>query len=101
MQIKKEAPMEPYPKLVRSLVVQQLTQSGWVDVIRFPLATPEDATPEQIQKSIEAISQLIYNSEKAHMSIQGIFVSFTGLENGTTIRVCASYTPAEEPFTVP
>jgi len=83
--------LSPYKTLVRSIVVQQLTQSGWVELIRMPIENPEEATPGQIQSTIEFLHNMIYKSEKVELSIQGNQVCIRGLDKTTaTFRVCAS-----------
>jgi hypothetical protein len=83
--------LSPYKTLVRSIVVQQLTQSGWVDLIRMPIENPEKATPVQIQSTIEYLHKMIYKSEKVELSVQGNQLCIRGLDSTTsTFRVCAS-----------
>jgi len=94
----------PYKKLVRSIVVQQLTQSGWVEIIRIPIANPEKNTPDNIQHVIDNLQDSFYTADKIYLSAQGISMCVKGISKdsygGGTFRVCASYTPATEPFTV-
>ncbi len=93
--------LESYTEMIRSIVVQQLTQSGWVELIRMPIESPEDATPDQIQTSIEAIHTMIYRAEKLELSIQGVQLCLRNLDEGTvTFRVCASSKGTEGPVLV-
>jgi hypothetical protein len=87
--------LEPYKDLVRSIVVQQLTQSGWVDLISIPIANPEKLTPEQIQKAIESAHQFFYKADKIELSVQGVQLCVRGVDQGGTFRVCASYKNTE------
>jgi len=91
----------PYEKPVKCLVVQQLTQVGWVDLIRLPVEQNEKAKdPEKVQSSIEKLNDMFYKMDRMYLSIQGMQVCVQGMERGGTFRVCASYTPAPFPFTV-
>lgn len=92
---------EPYHKEVKSIVIQQLTQSGWVDLIRMPIGDSKSATPIGVQRTIEYIQSLFYKADKVELAIQGSSIAVRGISNGGTFRVCASYTAPEEPFTVP
>lgn len=91
---------DDYPSPVRSIVVQQLIQTGWITIVRMPVVDNEKNTPENVQKTIETIKDFFYKGGKAELSIQGCSVSIRGLDEvGGTFRVCASTVPASEPFT--
>ena len=82
---------EPYKTLVRSIVFQELTQSGWVELIRIQIEHPEKATPEDIQKTLEDVHKMFYRSDKLELSSQGIQLCIRGLDQGgRTFRICAS-----------
>jgi len=91
----------PYEKPVQCLVVQQLTQVGWVDLIRLPVEQNEKAKdPEKVQSSIEKLNDMFYKMDRVYLSIQGMQVCVQGIERGGTFRVCASYTPTPLPFII-
>jgi len=82
---------EPYKEMVRSIVVQELTQSGWVELLRIPIEHPEKATADDIQSTLEAVHKMFYKADKLELSVQGIQLCIRGLsEGGRTFRICAS-----------
>jgi hypothetical protein len=87
-----------YRSPVKSFVVQQLTQSGWVELIRIPIGN-DQATPQQIQEALEQLQSLLYDNNKIHLSVQGAAVCVRAIDdNGGTFRVSVSCTPVEEPY---
>lgn len=90
---------EPYSKLVRSIIVQELKDHGWIELIVFPIDTSEKASPEEIQATIEEVHKLFYEADKLELSIQGQQLCVRGLKS-KTFRICASYTDSNCPFTI-
>jgi hypothetical protein len=80
---------EPYKETIRSIVIAELTQSGWVDLIRIPLDDPHKATPESIQEAIEQLRDMIFKNDKIYMDVQGEAVCVKGMERGKTLKVYA------------
>lgn len=92
---------KPYPSIVRSIVIQELKECGWVELIRIPIGNPQDATPEGIQKAIESLENLFYESDKVELSVQGVQICIRGIEvTGRTFRIAASVEPIDEPMLV-
>ena len=73
----------PYRKLIKSIVISMMTQSGWVECIRIPIADPEKVTPDGLQEVIEEVHNLFYKGNKVELSVQGVSVAFRGVENNT------------------
>ena len=78
-----------YEKQIKFVAIDQLTQSGWVDLIRIPIDNPDSVTADQIQTSIENMSDVFYKSKDVHLSVQGKTVVVKNT-NGGTFRVYAS-----------
>jgi len=87
-----EFEFKPYEKMIRSIVVAELTQNGWVDLIRMPLDNPEKGTPELVQMTIEKVRDFIFDNEKMHLDIQGESLCVSGIDKGKTLKVYASST---------
>jgi hypothetical protein len=90
---KKENNMEyePYKELVRSVVCQELTQSGWIELLRIPIENPEKATSKDIQDTLEAVHKMFYKADKLELSVQGVQLCIRNIDiSGRTFRVCAS-----------
>jgi len=83
--------LEPYKALVTGIVVQELRDCGWVELISIPIENPEKAKPEDIQNAIEAIHNMLYKADKVELSVQGVQLCLHGLsDHRGTYRVCAS-----------
>jgi len=82
---------DPYEKQVTHLVVEELKGCGWVQLIALPIESPEESTPDNIQKGIEAIHELFYKAAKVELSVQGVSLCIRNLDqSGRTFRVIAS-----------
>ena len=81
--------LKPYNSKVKSILVQQLKECGWVDLIRFPIQEADGITPKEIQEIIQEIHKLFYNGDKVELEIQGVKVCVK-INNSETFRVCAS-----------
>jgi hypothetical protein len=82
--------LKPFEKLVKYIAIDQLTQVGWVDIIRIPIEDSDTLTPDQIQEGVEEVMQMLYKNDKAHLSVQGKAVCIKGLDQSGTFRVYAS-----------
>ncbi len=92
---------EPYKDLVRSIVIQELKECGWVELIALPVENPEKSCPEAIQAAIETVHNLLYRADKLELSIQGTQLCIRNVEgSGRTFRICASYTGYNGPTLV-
>jgi hypothetical protein len=79
----------PYNNLMRHIVIAELTQRGWVDLIRMPIDDPHEATPEMIQKTIEQVREMLVENDKAYFDIQGEAICIAGITKGKTLKVYA------------
>lgn len=88
-----------YQRPIRSIIIEQLIQSGWRELIRIPVGNLK-SKPEDIQEAIEQIRNMLYEGDKMFLSIQGMEICIRGLHQGATFRVGASYDLTIEPFTI-
>lgn len=79
----KEFKYEPYKALVRTIVIQELKDCGWVELICIPIENPEKLKPEDIQEALEEIHKLFYNSDKVELSIQGVQLCIRNLDKSS------------------
>ena len=87
---------DSYQDPVKALVIQELTQVGWVTLIEIPIGNP-DASPKDIQEALEKLHAFLYKADKVELSVQGACLSIRGCEN-KTLRVVASTKSPQEPM---
>lgn len=93
--------LEPYSDLVRSIVIQELKDCGWVEILVIPIETPEKASAKDIQDTLEAVHKMLYKADKVELSVQGVQLCLRGLDSsGRTFRVCASHQGYKGPVLV-